>query len=109
VPAFEESGMFSASTDAGDVSWQFPMGHFMAATWVPGVNAHTWQAAACSGMSIGRKGMMVAAKTLALSAIDLFLDPKLVTAAKADFKKRVDPGVYRSLIPAEQKPNPNYR
>jgi aminobenzoyl-glutamate utilization protein B len=109
VPAFEESGMFSASTDAGDVSWQFPMGHFMAATWVPGVNAHTWQAAACSGMSIGRKGMMVAAKTLALSAIDLFLDPKLVTAAKADFKKRVGPGVYRSLIPAEQKPNPNYR
>jgi aminobenzoyl-glutamate utilization protein B len=109
VPPFEESGMFSASTDAGDISWQFPMGHFMAATWVPGVSAHTWQAAACSGMSIGRKGMIVAAKTLSLSAIDLFLDPKLVAAAKADFKTRLGPQVYRSLTPLDQKPNPNYR
>jgi aminobenzoyl-glutamate utilization protein B len=60
-------------------------------------------------MSIGRKGMMIAAKTLSLSAIDLFLDPKLVAAAKADFNKRVGPAVYRSLIPADQKPDPNYR
>ena len=98
-----------ASANAGDLSWQFPTGHFMAATWVPGVNAHTWQAAACSGMSIGQKGMLVAAKTLSLSAIDLFRDPNLVAAVKADFKKRVGKGIYRSLIPAEQKPDPNYR
>ena len=56
----------SASSDVGDVSWVVPTAQFTAATFVPGVGAHTWQAAACAGSSIGRKGMVVAARTLAL-------------------------------------------
>jgi aminobenzoyl-glutamate utilization protein B len=55
----------AASTDVGDVSWNVPTIGFIAATFVPGVVPHTWQAAACAGMSIGQKGMLVAAKALA--------------------------------------------
>src|SRR6202045_2402727 len=45
----------AASTDVGDVSWNVPTIGFQTATFVPGVVAHTWQAAASAGMSIGQK------------------------------------------------------
>ena len=108
VMPFAESGVGVASTDVGDLSWQYPTGGFSAATFVPGVSAHTWQAAACAGMSVGQKGMLVAAKTLALSALDLFLDPKITDAAKADFTKRVAGRKYESVIPAGEKPRFEY-
>ena len=106
-PPSEGSGV--ASTDAGDVSWNWPMMELHAATFVPGVPAHTWQAAACAGMSIGRKGMVVAAKGLALSAMDLFTDPHEVEAAKASFQKRKAGVEYSSRVPADHKPPLGYR
>jgi aminobenzoyl-glutamate utilization protein B len=102
-------GRGSASTDAGDVSWTVPMAAISAATFVPGVPAHSWQSAACAGMSIGRKGMLVAAKSLVLTAMDLFTDPSQVAAAKASFEKRRAGFEYRSRIPADQKPPLTYR
>jgi aminobenzoyl-glutamate utilization protein B len=97
------------STDVGDVSWSLPTAQFVAATWVPGVAAHTWQAVACDGMSIGTKGMLVAAKTLALTAADLFNDPATIAAAKQDFAKRRGARAYSSRVPAGAKPPLNYR
>ena len=70
-----ESGVSRGSTDMGDLSWVVPTVQLSAATWVPGTPAHSWQAVAAGGMSIGSKGMMVAAKTMALTAIELFSDP----------------------------------
>lgn len=104
-----ESGLGIGSTDVADVSWTVPTAQFSAATWVPGAPAHSWQSTACSGMSIGRKGMVVAAKTLALSALDLLTDPKLVEAARASFNKRRAGHEYKSRVPASQKPPLNYR
>ena len=60
-----------ASTDVGDVSWSVPTAGFGTATWVPGTPAHSWQAVAAGGMSIGHKGMLLAAKTLADTAAEL--------------------------------------
>jgi aminobenzoyl-glutamate utilization protein B len=99
----------AASTDVGDVSWNVPTIGFSAATWPAGTAAHSWQAAATSGMSIGQQGMVVAAKAIALTAIDLFTDPALVQAAKDDFKKQLAGKSYYTAIPAEQKPLINYR
>lgn len=104
-----ESGLGIGSTDVADVSWIVPTAQFTAATWVPGAPAHSWQSTACSGMSIGRKGMMVAAKTLALSAVDLLTDPKQVEAARASFNQRRAGYEYKSRVPASQKPPLNYR
>jgi len=60
-------------------------------------------------MSIGRKGMVVAAKTLVLTGVDLFTDPKQVEAAKASFQIRREGHEYRSRVPADQPPPLDYR
>jgi aminobenzoyl-glutamate utilization protein B len=99
----------SASTDVGDVSWNVPTIGFGIATFVPGVAAHTWQAAASAGSSIGQDGMIIASKALALTAIDLFSNPELVQAAKADFEKKLAGKTYLTAIPAGQKPYIDYR
>ena len=39
-------------------------------------------------MSIGTKGMIVAAKTLARTALDILSDPSIVTEARAEFGER---------------------
>jgi aminobenzoyl-glutamate utilization protein B len=75
----------AGSTDVGDVSFTVPTGEMVAATWVPGTAAHSWQAVAAGGTSIGTKGMMVAAKTLALTAIELFSNKEIIKKAKAEF------------------------
>ena len=74
VQTDKSEAVSSASSDSGDVSWVVPTAQFTTATFVPGVGAHTWQAAACAGSSIGRKGMLVAARTLALAAVEIFRD-----------------------------------
>lgn len=97
------------STDVGDVSWTVPTMGFSTATWVPGTPAHSWQAVAAGGMSIGLKGMNVAAKTLALTAIDLFVSPNTIDAAKKEFEQRRGSNFqYKSLI-GDRKPALNYR
>jgi aminobenzoyl-glutamate utilization protein B len=98
-----------ASTDAGDVSWNVPTIGFRAATFVPGVVAHTWQAAASSGMSIGQKGMVVAAKALAMTGADLLGDARLIADANAEFRSQLNGDTYQSVIPELQKPPLGYR
>jgi aminobenzoyl-glutamate utilization protein B len=98
-----------SSTDSGDVSWVTPLATLNTATWVPGTSAHTWQATAAGGMSIGLKGMVVAAKTLALAVAQLYTDPDQITAAKAEFNKsRGASFVYQPLI-GDRPPPLDYR
>ena len=102
-PMPETPGQGVASTDVGDISWFVPVGQLTAATHTFGAPGHSWQIVACTGTSIGEKGMMVAAKALAATAIDLFTSPSLVDEAKADFKAIRDPLNYVTLIPEGQK------
>jgi aminobenzoyl-glutamate utilization protein B len=109
VEAYGATRGLGGSTDVADVSWLVPTGGFTAATYVPGTPGHSWQSTACSGMSIGRKGMMVAAKTLAFSAADLLVMPQVLAAAKQDFQKRTANHTYRSRVPATQGAPLHYR
>ena len=104
-----ESGVNYGSTDVGDVSWLVPTAGFSTATFVPGTPGHSWQSTACAGMSIGHKGMIAAAKTLALTTMDLLLEPQQLAAAKQNFVQRKSGNDYRSRLPAEQKPPLDYR
>jgi aminobenzoyl-glutamate utilization protein B len=98
-----------ASTDSSDVSWAVPTVGMTAATWVPGTPAHSWQAAAASGMGIGIKGGVVAAKSIALTGADLFSNPALIKQAKAEFEERRGPGfVYKAMV-GDRKPALDYR
>lgn len=96
------------STDVGDVSYAVPTVGMGAATWVPGTTAHSWQAAACGGTDIGIKGMMVAAKTMAFTAIDLFLNPALIQQATKEFIQSKGDYQYKALL-GDRKPALNYR
>ena len=99
----------SGSTDVGDVSFALPTVGFNAATWVPGTPAHSWQAVAAGGTSIGIKGMLVAAKTIALTGMQLIDDPKLISNAKKEFLiKRGKDFKYIPLI-GDRKPALDYR
>jgi aminobenzoyl-glutamate utilization protein B len=102
-------GQKYSSTDSGDVSWVTPLATLNTATWVPGTSAHTWQAAAAGGTSIGIKAMVVAAKTLALTGAQLFVSPETIAAAKAEFdKSRGDGFVYKPLV-GDRAPPLDYR
>ena len=97
------------STDVGDVSYATPTVGLRTATWVPGTSAHSWQSSAASGMSIGFKGVQVAAKTLTLAAIELYTNPELRAEAKMEFDAARGPDYkYKSLL-GDRKPPLDYR
>ena len=97
------------STDVGDVSYMVPTAGFNTATWVPGTAAHSWQAVAAGGMSIGKKGLVLASKVLAMTAIDLVLDEKLLLAAREEFEQRRGSDFeYRPLL-GDRAPPLDYR
>lgn len=99
----------AGSTDVGDVSWVVPTVGLSAATWVPGTPPHSWQAVAAGGTPIGTKGMMVAAKSMALTAVDLFSDVMLIQNAWKELRSSVGENFkYESLL-GDRKPALNYR
>jgi aminobenzoyl-glutamate utilization protein B len=97
------------STDVGDVSFTVPTAGLSVATWVPGTPAHSWQAVAAGGTSIGLKGMMVAAKTLAGTAINLMSNPKVLSEAKEEFEQRRGPDFEYIPLLGDRAPALNYR
>jgi len=109
VQPYSEIGRAGGSTDVGDVSFVVPTVGFRTATWVPGTPAHSWQAVAAGGTSIGIKGMVLASKTLTLTGIELFKNPKLIKEAKEEFNERRGPDfVYEPLI-GDRSPALDYR
>jgi len=109
IRPYQFNGQKYSSTDSGDVSWVTPLATLNTATWVPGTASHSWQATAAGGTGIGLKGMLVAAKTLALTTAQLYASPDLIAAAKAEFDKSRGPGfVYKPLID-ERAPPLDYR
>ena len=87
------------STDVGDVSWIAPTVSVEAATWALGVPAHSWGITATGAMSIGHKGMLHAAKTMALTAYELFEDPSKLERARAEFVAATDGKAYQTPLP----------
>ena len=108
VQPFEfKQGM--GSTDVGDVSWLVPTVGFRTATWVPGTPAHSWQAVAAGGMSIGHKGMMLAAKVLAKTAADLYVDPSIAQQASQELLERRGADFRYEALLGDRQPPLDYR
>ena len=97
------------STDVGDISWNVPTAEISTATWVPGTSAHTWQAIAAGGTTIGIKGLQLAAKALALTAADFYENPQLLQQARAALEEqRGADFIYTPLI-GDREPPLDYR
>ncbi len=107
---FDRQGEVSkGSTDVGDISWVTPTTGFRTACWVPGTPAHSWQAVAAGGTSIGRQGMLLAARVLAATAWDLAHDPETLSAARKELDMRLSQGRYSAMLQRDQKPPLDYR
>jgi aminobenzoyl-glutamate utilization protein B len=109
IQAFDFERPGRGSTDVADVSWTVPTVGLRTATWVPGTAAHSWQATAAGGMSIGYKGMNVASQTLALMGQELFTNPGLIAKAKEEFEKRRGPDFKYSAMLGDREPALDYR
>lgn len=109
VAPYTSGEIVSASSDVGDVSYTTPTAGMAAATWAPGTPPHSWQAVAASGTSVGVKGAVVAAKTLALTAAELFQSPDILARAKEELDRRRGADFeYRSLL-GDKAPSLDYR
>lgn len=92
MPYCHVSATLEGSTDVGDVSWLTPTAQINTATWTSGIPCHSWQVVTLGKSSIAKKGMILAAKVMAATAIDLFEDPELLAKAKAEFEERAKGG-----------------
>jgi aminobenzoyl-glutamate utilization protein B len=94
------------STDVGDVSQVVPTLHFSVATAPKGVPWHAWPVVASSGHSVGHKGMIVAAGTLAATAVDLLTDATARDALRAEWATKTKGKPYKWLVPDGPPPVP---
>lgn len=98
------SGLGSGSTDVGDVSWVVPTAQFTTACTAFGTPMHSWQFVAQGKSNLAHKGMITAAKTMALSAFDILQAPHILKEAKEAFEKDLNGEKYICPIPEDVLP-----
>jgi aminobenzoyl-glutamate utilization protein B len=94
----------SASSDTGEVSAAYPLIELGVQTAPSGAPWHHWDVASCAASPMGVKGMIVAAKVLGASTVDLLKDPSAVAAAKAEFAKATAGRPYVTPLAPDAKP-----
>lgn len=98
IPQKDSDHQSMGSTDVADVSWLTPTAQIRAVTYPANAPGHSWQNVSCGVTSIGHKGMLMAGKVIAGSAIDLFIDPSIIEKAKIEFEEKTEIG-YLCPIP----------
>ena len=97
-PAKDWGKTLSGSTDVAEVSWVAPTVQVTTACWAPGTPGHSWGITASGGMSIGHKGMIHAAKAMAITAASLHDDPSLLNRARDDHREMTGGRAYRAPL-----------
>src|SRR5688572_22692991 len=95
------------STDVGDISWLVPEITALVTTAPANAPWHSWAVVACGGMSIGHKGLVFAAKSLAMTMVDLYENEQLRKDIQAEFENRKGTHVYKAYIPEGPPPVPS--
>lgn len=103
-PLFPGDALMPGSTDVGDVSQAVPTAQLITACTAFGTVPHSWQFTAQASSSIGRAGMLAAARALALACLEAFSDPRIAEEAKAEHRERTG-GAYECPIPPEILPS----
>ena len=103
-PIRDRGDVMPGSTDVSDVSWITPTAQITTTTWALAIPGHSWAVTATGAMSIGHKGMLHAAKVMAITAADFIADPKLLAQARSEFAASTDGKPYRCPIPADVEP-----
>ncbi len=106
-PALDETVIMTGSTDVGDLSQIVPVSMLGTTCFPTGCPGHSWGNVAAAGMSIGHKGMMHAAKIMALTAVELYSHPSHLAKIRQEFDRATRDKKYIPAIPANLKP-PHY-
>ena len=101
---WDEGKVSGGSTDVSDISWNTPTMEFSTTAAVLGTPGHFWHFVSTSGMSVGHKSLIFAAKTIAGAALDLMTMPEVLEKAKEEHKERLKGQIYRSPIPDDVGP-----
>lgn len=94
------------STDVADVSWNVPTVQCNTSCYALGTPGHSWQQVAQGKSSWAHKGMLLAAKAMAGTALDLHQHPEIIAAAKQELLDLTGPEGYKCPIPAGVNPSP---
>jgi aminobenzoyl-glutamate utilization protein B len=94
----------TASSDIGEVSAAVPLAELGVAVRPLGTAAHHWAQTTCAAHPMGLKGMLVAAKVMGASMVDLLADPAAVAAAKGEFAKSTKGKPWVNPLPPDSKP-----
>jgi len=86
------------STDICDVSWTTPTAQCVIACYIKDTLGHSWQEVSQGRSDICMKGMLVAAKVMALTGIELFENKEALGAVRAEFESRSRANEYRPMI-----------
>jgi aminobenzoyl-glutamate utilization protein B len=108
LPFHDETAepVFPGSSDVGDVSWNVPTAQIASACYALGTAEHSWQLVSQTRSSLGHKGLILAAKVIASSCVDVLEHPELAEKAREEWEQRLEGQPYRSAIPPEVKPRP---
>jgi len=91
-------------TDVAEVSWNAPVLRMTAATCPLGSPGHSW-AIVCTGRTyIAHKGMLVAAKTLAATVLDLMTQPALLGQVREEWKQKTEGTPYKTPLSPDAVP-----
>jgi len=107
-PAMDAAKVMTGSTDVGDLSLVAPISMLETTCFPTATPGHTWGEVASAGSSIGHKGMLHAAKIMAIAAMELYANPEHLPKIRAEFKRRTGGKPYVSPIPAHVNP-PQYK
>ena len=89
------------STDVGDVMHIVPTIFIGTDTYNLAAPGHSWQITACAGMSIGYKGMLLGAKALAATGMEVAENMEILEKAKAEFAEKMKGREYKCPITPE--------
>ena len=93
------------SDDIGDVSWVVPTVTLRYPSNIPGTPGHSWVDAISMATPIAHKGATAGAKVMAMTMLDLYLKPELVTDAKRYFTEvQTKDAKYTPLIRSTDMP-----
>ena len=99
-----EPRLGGGSDDIGDISWTVPTVTLGFPSNIPGGPGHHWANAVAMATPIAHKGAAAGARVIAMTLMDLLLDPSLVTAAKEYFAEQTAEHQYTPLIGPDDPP-----
>lgn len=102
APYAATDNVLAASTDVGDVSWKLPVAQCFSPCFAVGTPLHTWQLVSQGRTSIAHKGMLLAAKTMAATTVNLFIDSGLLQECQQEHQQVTDTQPYHCPIPKKR-------